>query len=81
LSKTVWLGVLQIIAAVALYLGTELDAKPHWSVSEILLLVNGVLMVIVRWLTDQPITSVTKKFDSLRPRIKQNEDARRYMVK
>ena len=79
-SKVVWLGILQLIAAITLFVGNKLDGTPSWNPSEIILLVNGVVMVILRWLTDQPITSFAKPLDNLRPRIKKNDDARRYII-
>lgn len=46
-----------------------------------ILAVNGFLGIALRWITDKPITSPISKMDSLRPQIKKNEAARRYIVK
>ena len=46
-----------------------------------ILAVNGFLGIALRWITDKPITSPISKMDGLRPQIKQNEAARRYIIK
>ena len=82
-SKVFWIGALQLLAAIAIF-GNQFLADPELNITEpatILLFVNGLTMVILRWLTDRPITSFAKPFDKLRPRIKQNDDARRYQLK
>ena len=76
-SKTVWLGVLQLAAAITLFVGNKLDGTPIWNPSEIVLLVNGIIMVILRWLTSQPITSFTSQFDKLRPKVMKVYDSQK----
>lgn len=46
-----------------------------------ILAVNGFLGIALRWITDKPITSPIKSLDNLRPEIKLNEAARRYIIK
>jgi hypothetical protein len=69
-SKMVWVGILQLVGAISLYLiGYFQDNETITSPMEITLLVNGIVMVILRWLTSEPITSIVKPLDKLRPRI------------
>ena len=81
-SKTFWIGILQLIAGVTLFAGEWLtdNGVEFTDPTKIILLVNGIVMVVLRWLTDQPITSFFPSADKLRPRIKKNEDARRYLA-
>jgi len=71
-SKTVWVGIIQLIAALALYLNgyyQDHEGGIPTSPVEITLVINGIAMIVLRWLTDSPITSVVKPLDSLRPQI------------
>ena len=82
-SKQFWIGVLQLVAALTMF-GNQFFTENEITFDNptaIMLLVNGLVMVVLRWLTDQPITSVVKPMDKLRPRIKANDDARRYTLK
>ena len=81
-SKSVWVGGLQLAASLSLF-GHQIFTDNEITLDDptkILLLVNGLTMVVLRWLTDQPITSIAKPFDNLRPRIKENDEARRYRL-
>ena len=61
-SKLFWLGAVQIgiglPSVVQDWLGTETD---------IAVLLNGFAIVILRWFTAQPITSITPALDKFRP--------------
>lgn len=81
-SKSFWVGILQLIAALTLF-GNQFLTDHEITFDDptkLLLLGNGLVMVILRWLTDQPITSFFKSADKLRPRIKMNDEARRYRI-
>lgn len=81
-SKVFWIGALQLLAAIAIF-GNQFLANPDLKITEpatILLFINGLTMVVLRWLTDRPITSFVKPLDNLRPKIKKNDDARRYQL-
>lgn len=57
-SKTVWIGILTVIISLLNYLGqqdfSDLGAV-NWPT-----FAAGALMIVLRWVTDQPITSVVK---------------------
>lgn len=77
-SKTVWIGLFQILsAAILIFVDLFPDSKYISSV----LLADGILMVVLRWVTDRPIDSPIPKLDRLRPAITRNNDCRRYILK
>ncbi len=77
-SKTVWVGIFQILASVTLIMSELMVDSEYISA---ILAVNGFLGIALRWITDKPITSPISKMDDLRPQIKHNNAARRYIVK
>tara|TARA_R110002167_G_scaffold267268_1_gene473918 strand:- start:365 stop:616 length:252 start_codon:yes stop_codon:yes gene_type:complete len=77
-SKTVWVGIFQILASITLIMSESMVDSEYISA---ILAVNGFLGIALRWITDKPITSPIKSLDYLRPEIQLNEAARRYIVK
>tara|TARA_B100000497_G_C7559075_1_gene337387 strand:+ start:378 stop:629 length:252 start_codon:yes stop_codon:yes gene_type:complete len=77
-SKTVWVGIFQILASITLIMSELMVDSEYISA---ILAVNGFLGIALRWITDKPITSPIKSLDNLRPEIQLNEAARRYIVK
>jgi|TARA_R110000803_G_scaffold114775_2_gene183189 hypothetical protein len=77
-SKTVWVGIFQILASITLIMSESMVNSEYIST---ILAVNGFLGIALRWITDKPITSPIKSLDNLRPEIKLNEAARRYIIK
>lgn len=81
-SKSVWIGVLQIISSISLIIVEFLEeGSVKVDTHQTLLMVNGIAMLILRWVTDKPISSPVEVMDSLRPRIKKNEECKRYIVR
>lgn len=82
-SKTIWVGVLQVISSVALSLSSFLSEGGTLDVdsNQTILALNGIAMIVLRWLTDKPIDSPVAVMDSMRPRIKKNQACKRYIVK
>jgi hypothetical protein len=81
-SKSVWIGVLQIISSISLIVVEFLEeGSVKVDTHQTLLMVNGIAMLILRWVTDKPISSPVEVMDSLRPRIKKNEECKRYIVR
>lgn len=54
-SKTFWVGVLQILSAVLLFLA-EFVGRGDFSTVAVILFVNGLVMIGLRFLTDSGIT-------------------------
>ena len=81
-SKTVWVGGLQLISSLAM-IGVEVIQKGTFSVdpTQVTLILNGVAMLFLRWVTDKPINSPVAVMDGLRPRISKNEKCKRYIVR
>ncbi len=81
-SRTVWIGGLQLISSIAL-IGVEVLQKGSVSVDpmQITMILNGVAMLFLRWVTDKPIDSPVAVMDSMRPRIKKNHECKRYIVR
>ncbi len=81
-SKTVWIGGLQLVSSLAL-IGVEVLQKGSVSVDpmQITLVLNGVAMLFLRWVTDKPISSPVAVMDKLRPVITKNEKCHRYIVR
>jgi len=77
-SKTVWLGIFQILASITMIMSELLINSEYISA---ILAVNGFLGIVLRWITDKPITSPISEMDNFRPQIKKNQTARRYLVK
>ena len=77
-SKTVWIGVLQILSALILIF---VDLFPDSTIISSVLLADGIIMVVLRWITDKPITSPVRAMDGLRPKIARNEKCKRYIVR
>ena len=71
-SKLFWLGMVQLVASlgtfVSEFVGTDFDWST-WQTINFPLLVSGLVTVIFRWYTDQPITSPLPPLDKLRPTI------------
>ena len=66
-SRTVWTnGLTLAIGVVAILTGSEL--LPPRAVATLTAIVLPILNLFLRWLTDQPITSVSERFDYLRGR-------------
>lgn len=66
-SKTFWLGALQLLAAVSLFVHQFItDHQTITDPEKIALFTNGLIMVVLRWVTDKPITSPVKVMDKLR---------------
>ena len=81
-SKTFWINSLTLIAGVvAVVSESELLEKNKELVIGMTTIAIPVINLVLRWLTDQPVTSPIEKMNYLRPRIKQNMKANRYMVK
>ncbi len=59
-SKTFWAGVIQILIA-TLGLVADFLGKGDFSTSAYILLATGVLTIVLRFLTDQPIKQGMKK--------------------
>ena len=62
-----WLGLAQIGLALVEYLKAQ-----DWSEFENInwtALVLGALTIVFRWLTSEPITSISPRFDKLRPNV------------
>lgn len=81
-SKSIWVGALQIISSMAL-IAVEIlnEGSVKVDMGQTLLMVNGVAMIILRWVTDKPITSPVEVMDKMRTRIAKNQKAHRYIVK
>ena len=81
-SKSIWVGALQIISSIAL-IAVEIlnEGSVKVDMGQTLLMVNGVAMIILRWVTDKPITSPVAVMDRMRPRIFNNLCCKRYIVK
>lgn len=77
-SKTIWIGVLQILSALILIF---VDLFPDSKYISTVMLADGVIMVVLRWVTDRPIDSPLQAVDALRPKIKENMRCRRYIAK
>lgn len=54
-SKTVWLGIITILIAVGQYVATWIQQHPQFTVSDIILFVVGILIIVMRFLTNTPI--------------------------
>ena len=76
-SKTVWIGVLQILSSLILIF---VDLFPDSQIISSVLLADGIIMVVLRWITDRPINSPVKQLDALRPSIKNHAERRRYRL-
>jgi hypothetical protein len=78
-SKQFWVGAMQLIASVALFMHDFFTQHQTISTTVTLsLFLNGLAMLVLRWLTDQPISSFDHKLDPLRPRIAENMRKGRY---
>jgi len=63
-SKTVWVGGLQLVAAITMYLiGFFQENNSVASPVEITLLINGIVMVVLRWLTNERIAINPEKIE------------------
>ena len=67
------MGLAQLFIALLIYFQNWLDTSTNVAV-----LVNGLLMIYLRWLTDQPIASVSPKLDKMRPTINHNKRRGKY---
>lgn len=66
-SKTFWAGIGTVLISIIQYLQQQ-----DWSDLENVNwvgVVAGGMMIVLRWLTDKPITSNFAKIDNLRPKI------------
>tara|TARA_R110000787_G_scaffold28081_3_gene76881 strand:+ start:128 stop:391 length:264 start_codon:yes stop_codon:yes gene_type:complete len=81
-SKSIWVGALQIVSSIAL-IAVEIlnEGSVKVDMGQTLLMVNGVAMIILRWVTDKPITSPVAVMDKMRTRIVKNQKAKRYIVR
>lgn len=81
-SKTFWFAAIQLVAAVSLF-GYEFLTEHETidNATKLLLFINGIATAVLRWLTDQPITSFKSSLDAYRPRIARNIKASRYQPK
>tara|TARA_R110002126_G_scaffold268771_1_gene412331 strand:+ start:291 stop:554 length:264 start_codon:yes stop_codon:yes gene_type:complete len=81
-SKSIWVGALQIVSSMALIVVEILnEGSLKVDMGQTLLMVNGVAMIILRWVTDKPINSPVAVMDRMRPRIAKNQKAKRYIVR
>jgi len=80
-SKIIWANLITLVIAITVAIAGSDLVTDYPQVSAVLLSVVSGLNIVLRWLTDKPITSVLKPMDSLRPRISDNEHAKRYQVK
>jgi len=67
-SKLVWIGVIQMVIA-AMQLFTATDWADPLAMT---IFVTGLLTIVSRWLTDEPITSVVAGMDRWRPKVRAN---------
>lgn len=68
-SKSVIVGLLQLVASLSLF-GYQFLSENEIEFDNptmVLLFVNGIVMCVLRWLTSEPISSIAKQFDKLRP--------------
>ena len=81
-SKSIWVGALQIVSSIAV-IAVEIlnEGSVKVDMGQTLLMVNGVAMIILRWVTDKPITSPVAVMDKMRTRIVKNQKAKRYIVR
>ena len=63
-SKTVWVGLITIVISLFQYVGTQ--DWSDWRAVNWPAFVAGALMIVLRWITDKPITSPVKAMDRLR---------------
>jgi len=72
-SKTVRVAIIGLLIAL-------LSVWQQWlsTDAEVSILISSLVTVFLRWLTDQPITSVTPQIDKLRPTIKRKKDSGYY---
>jgi len=66
-SKTFWVGLIQLIAAVSMFCYSHFTSDYAQTPASTALLINGVAMIVLRWLTAEPITSFSQGLDGLRP--------------
>lgn len=71
MSKLIWLGIIEItISILQMAQMTDWSDKAAW-----MTFAMGVLTILARWLTDEPITSPVKELDRFRKGlVKPNKD-------
>jgi hypothetical protein len=70
-SKLIWVGVLQVVLA-----SLQLSQNVDWSDPMAWTLFGtGLVTIVLRWLTDEPVTSLITGMDRFRPRVRSNTKA------
>jgi hypothetical protein len=77
-SKTVWINVLTLVVALVVAIQDHqwIKTNPNLAAASTMLL--AVINVFLRWLVDQPITSIIKPMDRLRPKVMKSIQDKEY---
>ena len=68
-SKTVWVNILTLLVAIITSIQSHEWISNYPNLLAAFTMILAIVNVFLRWLVDQPITSIAKRFDKYRPQV------------